>query len=116
MNQKTLYLLYGLGLLILGLSGYYLTHAKSALISGAASALIIIVLSFSLGKNAAMLTAIRMVNLLLLGAFAWRSTIAINALAAGDSGKLIPSILISLMALFSVGAFAVSLLSPKYPD
>ena len=115
MNQKTLYLLYGLSILTLGLVGFYLTHAKSALISGVASAAIIIIMSFFVCKSKVVLTATRVVNVLLIGAFTWRSTLAINAFAAGNGDKLIPAILISAMALASVVAFGISLLSPKYP-
>ncbi|MDA0772369.1 MAG: hypothetical protein O3C63_05440 [Cyanobacteria bacterium] len=115
MNQKTLYLLYGFSILTLGLVGFYLTHAKSALISGAASASIIILLSFFICKSKVVLIATRVVNVLLIGAFAWRSTLAMTALTAGNGDKLIPAILISVMALVSVAAFGISLLSPKYP-
>ena len=44
--MQTLYLNYGISIGALGLVGYFLTHAKSALISGLASAAIIIALSF----------------------------------------------------------------------
>lgn len=115
MKQQNVYLLYGLILMILGLLGFYLTHAKSALISGLASAALMIGLSF-LTKNSVALMITRGLNLALLGVFVWRSSLAISAVSAGSEEKFIPAILLSLMALVSIGALAVSLLSPKYPE
>ena len=50
MSLKNLYLYYGISLGALGLVGFVLTHAKSALISGLASAAIMVALSFFVEK------------------------------------------------------------------
>ncbi|MDD9897928.1 MAG: hypothetical protein OXU45_02905 [Candidatus Melainabacteria bacterium] len=115
MKQKTVYLLYGLALMILGLIGFYLTHSKTALYSSLPAAVIIIALSFFTG-NTAVLLITRVVNLALIGAFAWRANIAISAISNGGEYALTKGILIPLMALVSVGALAISLLAPKYPE
>ncbi len=116
MKPRTLYASYGTALIILGIVGFFLTHAKSALISGLVSGILMILMSLLVGRfNAAKLIA-KILNTLFLGAFAWRSTLAMNAVAAGDSEKLIPAILISLMALISVAALTISILKPPLPN
>ena len=110
MGAKKLYLSYGIAIVVLGVVGFILTHAKSALISGLASGAILILLSFfATGKIGSVIAKI--INILLLGVFSWRSTIAITALTNGAEAKLISSILLSLMALISVGVLAVSFLA-----
>ena len=44
MNKKQLYLIYGVLVLVLGLVGYFLTHAKSALISALVAGLIMMIM------------------------------------------------------------------------
>ncbi len=112
MNPRTLYSSYGTALILIGIVGYFLTHAKSALISGLVTGVIMIVLSTLVTKFNVVKVIAKVFNVLFLGAFAWRSTLVMNALAAGDSEKLIPAILLSLMALISVCALAVSILKP----
>lgn len=112
MHPKKLYLFYGIAIVVLGLIGFILTHAKSALISGLASGAVLILLSFfASGKIGSVIA--KAVNSLLLLVFAWRSTLAITALSNGHEGKLIPSVLLSLMALISVVALAVSFLTKE---
>ncbi len=112
MNPRTLYSSYGTALILIGLVGYLLTHAKSALISGLATGVLMIVFSTLVNKFDVVQLIAKIFNVLFLGVFAWRSTLVMNALAAGDSEKLIPAILLSLMALISVCVFAVSILKP----
>jgi len=88
------------------------SHPKSALISGLASGAILILASFfATGKIGSVLA--KVLNLLLLGVFGWRSTLAIAALNNGLEGKLIPSVLLSLMALVSVVVLALSFLAKE---
>ncbi len=112
MNPRTLYSSYGTALILIGLIGYFLTHAKSALISGLATGVIMIVISTLVNKFKVLSLIAKIFNVLFLAAFAWRSTLVMNALAAGDSEKLIPAILLSLMALISVCTLAISILKP----
>lgn len=112
MNPRTLYSSYGTALILIGLVGYFLTHAKSALISGLVSGVIMIVLSTLVNKFKVVQLIAKIFNVLFLGAFAWRSTLVMNALAAGNNEKLIPAVLLSAMALISVCTLAVSILKP----
>lgn len=113
MNLRFLYLSYGVSLLLLGLVGYFLTFAKSALISGLISGLIMLIMGFLVERFAPIKIVAKIFNILFLGAFAWRSTLAMTALTQGHADKLIPSILLSLMALISVGVLALSILVKK---
>ena len=115
MNPRTLYLSYGLVILAIGLIGWLITHAKSALISGLATGGIMILISFFASGGIARIVA-KVFNVLFLGAFAWRSTLAISALSAGDQAKFIPSVLLSLMAIASVVALAISILKPPVKE
>lgn len=99
--KKSLYLSYGITIAVLGLIGFFLTHAKSALISGLASAAILIALAFFVDKSGVVAMIAKLVNSLLLGVFAWRSSLAVMALMNDHPEKLIPSILLVLMALVS---------------
>lgn len=92
----------------LGIMGFLLTHAKSALISGLASGIIMIVLSFFVSNNSVVLAA-RIVNGLLLAVFGWRSFLAINAVILGNISKLIPALLITSMAVISLITLTLSL-------
>jgi uncharacterized membrane protein (UPF0136 family) len=161
--MHTLYLNYGISLGVLGLIGFFLTQAKSALISGLASAGIIIWISLCIGnKTVAKVTSILMkisfsalvitgvikfftsqnsfllflsigavivlalvlifenkvnlpelfgkiTNILLLGVFSWRTTMAIIALLNGHPEKLVPAILLATMALVSLATLVLSL-------
>ena len=113
MNPRTLYSSYGTALVFIGLTGYILTHAKSSLISGLATGVIMIICSTLVNKFSVVKIIAKVFNVLFLGAFVWRSTLAMNAVNAGDAGKLLPALLISLMALISVSVLAVSILKPK---
>jgi uncharacterized membrane protein (UPF0136 family) len=113
MNKRALYLIYGVVVLILGLTGYFITHAKSALISALAAGLIMMIMGLLVDKFSVIPLIAKIFNLVFLGAFAWRSTMAITALNNGHPDKLIPSILLSLMALISVIVFALSVLVKK---
>jgi uncharacterized membrane protein (UPF0136 family) len=113
MNKKQLYLIYGVLVLVLGLVGYFLTHAKSALISALVAGLIMMIMGLLVDKFSFMPVVARVFNLLFLGAFAWRSSMAITALVNGHGDKLIPSVLLSLMALISVGVLAIDILTKK---
>ncbi len=99
--MKKLYMSYGIAIAVLGLIGFFLTHAKSALISGLASAAVIIVLSFLINKPFVPMLA-RIVNVILLGVFSWRASLAVTALLAEHPEKLIPAVLLSVMALVSL--------------
>lgn len=107
MKANSLYLVYGLIIATLGVLGFVLTHAKSALISGLASAVIIVALSFFTSNKIGAIVA-KVVNVILLGVFSWRATLALTALAAGNSAKLIPGILLAAMALVSLIVLIVS--------
>lgn len=113
MDHKKLYLFYGIAIAILGVVGFLMTHAKSALISGLASGAILIAVSFFSTNKIGSIVA-KVLNLLLLGVFGWRSTLAITAFSNGHEDKLVPSVLLSLMALISVVVLAVSLLAKEY--
>jgi uncharacterized membrane protein (UPF0136 family) len=113
MNKRSLYLIYGVVVLILGLTGYFLTHAKSALISALAAGLTMMIMGLLVDKFSVIPLIAKIFNLVFLGAFSWRSTMAIMALNNGHQDKLIPSILLSLMALISVVVFALSVLVKK---
>jgi uncharacterized membrane protein (UPF0136 family) len=110
MDHKKLYLFYGIVIAFLGVVGFILTQAKSALISGLASGALIIFVSFFAASKIGALTS-RVLNIILLGVFSWRSTLAITAFANGHEDKLVPSILLSMMALISVVVLAVSFLA-----
>lgn len=112
MNPRSLYLGYGVILAALGIIGFVMTHAKSALISGLACGGVMIVISFFVANKIVFNTA-KILNLVLIGIFGWRSTIAMNDLMAGNNSKLIPATLLSLMALISVVTLAISLLKSK---
>lgn len=101
MKANSLYFIYGILLSALGISGFLLTHAKSALISGLASGLIMVVLSFFTANKTVALIA-KIVNAVLLLAFSWRSFLVINAVANGNMSKLTPAILIGSMAVISL--------------
>jgi uncharacterized membrane protein (UPF0136 family) len=107
--MHTLYLNYGISLGVLGLVGFFLTHAKSALISGLASAAIIIAISFFIDKVPVLKIVAKVINVLLLGVFSWRTTMAIIALLNDHPEKLIPAILLATMALVSLATLVLSL-------
>lgn len=107
--MHTLYLNYGISLGVLGLVGYFLTNAKSALISGLASAAILIAISFFIEKVPVLKIVATVINVLLLGVFSWRTTMAIIALLNGQAEKLIPSILLATMTLVSLATLVLSL-------
>lgn len=107
--MHTLYLNYGISLGVLGLVGFFLTQAKSALISGLASAAIIIAISFFIDKAPALKIVAKVINVLLLGVFSWRTTMAIIALLNDHPEKLIPAILLATMALVSLATLVLSL-------
>lgn len=113
MNPRTLYSSYGTALIILGIIGYFLTYAKSALISGLATGVIMLICSTLVNKFNVVKLIAKIFNVLFLGAFVWRSTLAMTALNAGNMDKLIPALLISLMALISVSVLAISILKPQ---
>ena len=99
--MQSLYLNYGISIGVLGLVGFLLTHAKSALISGLASAVVLIVISFLIEKPFVS-TIARVVNILLLGVFSWRASLAVTALVHEHPEKAVPAILLTLMALVSL--------------
>ena len=108
MKSKSLYLAYASTIAVLGVVGFLLTHAKSALISGLASAVVIAALAFFVEKSGIASIAAKVVNVLLLGVFSWRSTLAITAVLNEHPEKLIPSVLLVLMAMVSLGALVAS--------
>lgn len=112
MDLKKLYLFYGLVIGFLGILGFLLTQAKSALISGLISASLLIVVSFFANGQIGNFLA-KFINILLLGTFTWRTVLAITALTNDHPEKLIPSILLSLMALVSVVVAAISFLTKE---
>ncbi len=109
MSNQKLYSIYGLIILALGLGGYLITHAKSALISGLAAGSIMIALSFFVEKAKAVKITAMVFNFLFLVAFTWRGFLAIMALLNEHPEKLIPSILLAAMAIVSVVVFIFSL-------
>jgi|GEM_PF-6762050 len=113
MNKKQLYLIYGVSVLVLGLVGYFLTHAKSALISALVAGLVMMIMGLLVDKFGFIQLVARVFNLLFLGAFTWRSSMAITALVNGHADKLIPSVLLSFMALISVAVLAIDILTKK---
>ena len=108
MKTNSLYLTYGILIAALGLTGFLLTHAKSALISGLASGTILVVLSFFVEKSPVAMAA-KIVNFLLIGVFGWRTFAAFTAFQAGNQAKLTPLILLSAMALISLIVFVSTL-------
>lgn len=105
--MHSLYLNYGISIASLGLIGFFLTHAKSALISGLASGAILILLSFFANKPVVQIIA-KVFNVLLLGVFSWRTTLALMALLNEHPEKLIPTILLAVMALVSLVVLLMS--------
>jgi hypothetical protein len=105
---KKIYFFYGLILALLGVTGFVLTHAKSALISGLASAAIIVALSFFMKSKAVRLVTYSL-NTLLIGVFSWRFWLALSAFMSGNEAKLIPAALLGKMALFSIIALVLAL-------
>jgi uncharacterized membrane protein (UPF0136 family) len=110
MDNKKLYLFYGIIIVFLGVVGFILTQAKSALISGLASGSLIIIASFFASSKPGAVVS-KILNIALLAVFSWRSTLAIMAFTNGHEDKLVPSILLSMMALISVVVLAVSFLA-----
>lgn len=105
--MQLLYFIYGNVLLISGVAGYVLTHAKSALISGSISALVMIVLSIFAAKPGFVRIIARVINVILGCVFTWRAFLALSALQAGNPDKLIPTILLAVMMLASVVTFFI---------
>lgn len=106
--MHTLYLNYGISIAALGLVGFLLTHAKSSLISGLASGAILILISFFVDKFDFVKIIGKVINILLLGVFSWRTTIAVTALMNGHPEKLTSAILLATMALVSLVTFILS--------
>ena len=109
--MHSLYLNYGIAIGVLGLIGFLITHAKSALISGLASALILIIISFLIEKPFVTIVA-KVVNILLLGVFSWRASLAVTAFMHEQPEKLIPAMLLSLMAIVSLVVLFLSFRKP----
>jgi uncharacterized membrane protein (UPF0136 family) len=107
--MQTLYLNYGISIAALGLVGFLLTHAKSALISGLASGAILILISYFVEKFNIVKIIAKIVNLLLLGVFSWRTTLLVIALMNEHPEKLVPAILLGTMALVSLATLILSL-------
>jgi len=107
--MHSLYLNYGITITTLGLIGYFLTHAKSALISGLASGAILVLISFFVNQVNFVKIIGKVVNVLLLGVFTWRTSLATIAFIGGAGEKLIPAILLALMAIVSLVVFVLSL-------
>lgn len=107
--MHTLYLNYGISIAALGLVGFFLTHAKSSLISGLASGAILILISFFVDKFDVVKIVGKVVNILLLGVFTWRTTLALMALLNEHPEKLVPTILLATMALVSLATLLLSL-------
>jgi uncharacterized membrane protein (UPF0136 family) len=97
----SLYLNYGISIGVLGLVGFLLTHAKSALISGLASAVVLIIIAFLIEKPFVSIIA-KVINIMLLGVFSWRASLAITAFMNEHPDKLVPGILLAVMALVSL--------------
>lgn len=106
--MHTLYLNYGISIAVLGLVGFFLTHAKSALISGLASGAILILISLFVNKFNFVQIIGKVVNVLLLGVFSWRTSIAVMALLNDHPEKLVPAILLGTMALVSLATLLLS--------
>ncbi len=113
MSLKKLYGIYGVLVLALGLLGFCLTAAKSALITGLAAGTVFLILSFVIKNNKVIIVFARFCNIALIGAFAWRFVKAMSLFSAGDESKLIPMALLFLLALLSVSVFLVSVIRPK---
>ena len=105
--MHSLYLNYGIVISTLGLIGYFLTHAKSALISGLASGAVLILISFLIDKPFVPIIA-KVINILLLGVFSWRASLAVTALLNEHPEKLVPAILLALMAVVSLAVLFLS--------
>lgn len=99
--MKTLYLNYGITLAALGLLGYFLTHAKSALLSGLISGIVLVILALLIKKPFVAIIA-KVINILLLAVFSWRSSLAITALLNQHPEKTVPAILLLSMAIVSL--------------
>ncbi len=110
MSIKTLYLIYSALIASLGLLGFLLTHAKSALISGLASGALMAILALGVEKNKGVAKITKFINLLLLAVFSWRAYIATHAwLWHSQSSKMLPALLLILMALVSFWALFASM-------
>jgi uncharacterized membrane protein (UPF0136 family) len=107
--MHTLYLNYGISIAALGLVGFFLTHAKSALISGLASGAILILISFFVDKVPVVKIIGKVVNILLIGAFGWRVIKAVMAIMDGADQSLVKVILVSTMLLISIVSLILSL-------
>jgi uncharacterized membrane protein (UPF0136 family) len=109
MSPKRLYLYYGISILILGLLGFLLTQAKSALITALAAGSLFVTLSFIVRSNKFFILLAKVFNFALIGAFAWRFSKALILFNNGDASKLLPMILLALLAILSLAVFAKSL-------
>ncbi|NQY79050.1 MAG: hypothetical protein HRT47_01940 [Candidatus Caenarcaniphilales bacterium] len=106
--DKKIFTSYGLFLISMGLIGFFLTHAKSALISGVASGTIILSLSFFIEKTFVNYIS-KGLTLAFLGVFTWRFTLALMAFSGGNAEKLTPTIILGLMAFVSLFTLVISL-------
>lgn len=109
MSCQKLYTIYGSIVMALGLIEYLLTHAKSSLISGLASGVIMIGLAFFVEKIKAVKITAMVFNFLFLVIFTWRASLAIMALVNDHPEKFIPSLLLAALAVVSVIVFIFSL-------
>lgn len=100
MDLKKLYIGYGLTLLVSGLLGFWLTHAKSALISGTASAVVIILLAFFTTHSKTLTWIPVGVNLVLALVFSWRFILVYQALSTNPE-KTTAAIFLGIMGLAS---------------
>lgn len=89
-------------LLLCGVGGFLITHAKSALISGTASGLIIIALSFFVQKNNFLDWASIALTGLFASVFSWRFSLAFSAFQNGASDKLAAAIILGIMMVASI--------------
>lgn len=79
-----------------------LTHAKSALISGTASGLLILALSFLVRKNNFIDWGLIALTGLFASVFSWRFSLAFGAYQNGAADKLVAAMILAVMMVASI--------------
>ena len=111
MNKK-IFSIYGAFLIAMGLVGFLLTHAKSALISGLASGAIMFALSFFVDKTVVDYIS-KALTTIFLGVFTWRFSLALGAVLGGNAEKLVPAVILGAMALMSLATLIAAIISSR---
>ena len=107
MDAKKIFLVFGIVLLGAGITGFMMTGAKSALISGSVTGLIMIASSMLSCKNDSFTKIGVLLTMIFTGVFAWRFSLVLEAaklnpdknIAANLLGVMMGAGILSLIAL-----------------